>query len=178
VALAPSSGRAYLVRARVRRRAGRLDLARRDVARALAVDPNDPRAWELSGQVKTASGDPAGGLADIDRAIALGEDGSARAARAAALMALNDPRRALGDWSLALARDPEDPSLYLGRARAFIRLRQWDQALADLEQAAGWADGRPALGLRVALSYGHCLVERPGQFPRLVALLRRSWGAF
>ena len=81
----------------------------------------------------------------------------------------------MSDWSLALAHDPEDARAYLGRARAFLRLRQWDQALADLEQAAEWSRGRPELGFKIAFAYARCVKERPKQLPRLIDLFRRAW---
>jgi hypothetical protein len=79
------------------------------------------------------------------------------------------------DWSLALGLDPENPTAFLGRAEALLGLRQWDAALADLEQAAGWSDGRPGVGLRIALDYARCLPQRPGRLPRLIAVVRRVW---
>ena len=47
-------------------------------------------------------------------------------------------------------------------------------ARLDLEQATGWAEGRPALAFQIALAYARCLPERPAQLPRLAALLRRA----
>ena len=55
---------------------------------------------------------------------------------------------ALREWSLAIRSDPELPEAYLGRARLAIRLKDWDLALADLEQAAAWAQADPAPSLR------------------------------
>ena len=175
VAQAPQSARVYMVRAHVRQRAGRLDKAMEDAARARALDPDDPRVWELRGRLEIAAGDPAGGLADLDRAIALGSGASVREPRAAALMALNDVRGAIDDWSRALEHDPENAAAFLGRAEALARLHQWDPAIADLEQAAGWSEGQPALRLRIAINYARCLAQTPDRLPRLVAMIRRAW---
>jgi len=176
VTLAPSSARVYLTRARVRGRSGRLAAAIADADRAWKLDPDDPRIYELRGRLRVLSGDPTAGLADLDRAVALGDDGaSVRRERASALFALGDPLGATRDWGLAIAHDPDDPRSFLGRARAEIAVGNWDAALADLEQAAGWADGRPGLSLRIALSYARCVPRRPLHLPRLAALLRRAW---
>ena len=176
VAQAPQSARAYLVRAHTRQRAGHLDEARADVERARSLDPDDPRVWELRGRLRTAAGDPSGGLADLDRALALGAGGATvHEPRAAARMALGDVRGAVDDWSRALEQDPESAAAFLGRAEAFARLHQWDPAIADLEQAAGWSEGQPALRLRLALDYARCLSQTPAHLPRLVALIRRAW---
>ena len=176
LAVAPLSARVCLVRARVRCRSGRLAAATADVERAVHLDPDDPRAYELRGRLRVLSGDPSGGLADLDRALALGYRGaSVRRERADVLMALGDPLGASRDWRQAIAHDPDDPRSYLGRARAEADLGHWDAALADLEQAAGWTDGRPGLGLRIALAYARCLPQRPQHLRRLTSLLRRVW---
>jgi eukaryotic-like serine/threonine-protein kinase len=177
VALAPLSSRAFLTRARVRRQAGRLPAARQDVERALTLAADDPQVWELRGDLRALMGEPTGGLADLDRAIALGGEGAVRSVRAGVLLAMGDSQGAVRDWTTALAHDPDDPRAYLGRAEAYMAHRQWDQALADLEQAAGWSDGRPGLTLQIARAYARCLPQRPHQFSRFLSLARRAWSA-
>jgi hypothetical protein len=92
-------------------------------------------------------------------------------------MDLGQERAALEDWSLALADDPENPRAYLGRARALMRLRRWDRALVDLEQAADWAFDNPRLLARITLNYTVCLFARPGRFSRLLVHATRTWRA-
>jgi len=173
VASAGLSPRVYQVRARIRRHAGRLAEARRDADVALKLDPDDPRAWTLRGEIRTAAGDPSGGLADLQRAWNLGFEPASRAPRAVALLAAGDARGALLAWGRTLAFDSDDPYAYLGRAEAYLGLRQWDQALADLERAAAWAEDRPALGLRVVRAYAKAVWARPSRLPRLLILLGR-----
>ncbi|HMB08304.1 MAG TPA: serine/threonine-protein kinase [Isosphaeraceae bacterium] len=177
VALAPLSAQVYLVRAWLRHHRGAIPGALADIEQGLALQPDDPRLWQWRGRLHREAGDPGAALADLDRALRLGAEGAARGDRAAALLALGDAEGAVRDWSLALAHDPDDPRAYLGRARAFLRLRQWDQALADLEQAAGWADARPGLLFEIALANARCLPEHPQRLPRVVALARRAWSA-
>jgi eukaryotic-like serine/threonine-protein kinase len=177
VALAPLSGQVYLVRAWVRHHRGEIPGALADIEQGLALQPDNPRLWQWRGRLHRDAGDPGAALADLDRALRLGAAGTARGDRASALLALGDAKGAVRDWSLALAHDPDDPHAYLGRARAFLRLRQWDQALADLEQAAGWADAQPGLLFEIALTNTRCLPEHPQRLPRVVALARRAWSA-
>jgi serine/threonine protein kinase/Tfp pilus assembly protein PilF len=177
VAMAPLSSRVYLIRARVRRQQGRLRAAREDLEHALSLGPDDPHLWSLRGQLKTEAGDPRGGLDDLDRAIQLGAGGPARAARAAALLALGNAQRAAYDWTLALTHDPEDVRAFLGRARSFLRLGQWDHARADLEQAVAWNADWSGLGLPIVLTYARCLPARPEQFGRVLSLAQRAWSA-
>ncbi|MFO0952541.1 MAG: protein kinase [Isosphaeraceae bacterium] len=174
VALSPLSAQTHLLRAEIERRAGRNDQAAADVEKARYLEPNNPKVWEARGVLHTRLGEHTRALADFGRALELGDETpQLRRARAASLAAANDPRGAITDWSAALSRDPEDPSAYLGRAEALIRLRQWDAALADLEQSAGWSDGRPGLMPRLVLAYLRCVPNRPGRLPRLIAMLSR-----
>jgi tetratricopeptide (TPR) repeat protein len=164
----------HLVRARIRRWMGERARALEDVDDALALEPQNPQAWELRSILRTESGDAAGGLADIDQALEYSDDRSLRGPRARALVALGRFDEAVTEWGLDLVRDPENPDSFLGRAEAFTRLGKWDQALGDLEQAISWAEGRPDLGPRIALAYGRCLVHRPGRWSRLIDLFRRT----
>jgi len=177
VALAPLSSQVYLVRARVSRYQGRFRAARADVERGLELQSDEPRLWQLSGELRTAAGDPGGALADFDRAIQLGAGRSAHGPRALALLALGNAELAVRDWTLALTYDPEDPRAFLGRARAFLRLGRWDNARADLEQAAAWTDDWATLGLPIVVGYLRCLPARPEQLPRAIALARRALSA-
>jgi serine/threonine protein kinase/Tfp pilus assembly protein PilF len=177
VALAPLSAHVYLVRARVRQYQGRLREARDDLERGLELQSDEPQLWQLRGELKTAAGDPRGALADFDRAIQLGGGRTAHGPRAEAQLALGNAELAVRDWSLALLHDPEDPRAFLGRARAFLRLQRWDNARADLEQAAAWTDDWARLGWPIVAVYLRCLPARPDQFPRVLALARRTLAA-
>jgi tetratricopeptide (TPR) repeat protein len=175
IELAKLSAQPYLTRALVRHRAGDRAGADADVELALARDPKSPIALELRGVLKTEAGDAAGGLTDLNSAADLAPRGRVRTAMARALMALNQPEKALSQWSAAIAFDDEDPAAYLGRAEAFLALKKDDQAVADLERATVyWVEGRPTFGLRLAWTYARCLGARPYLFPRLVALGRRT----
>ena len=177
VALAPESHDSYLVRARIRRRAGDLKGAQADVEAGLSREPGDSRLLELSGLLESETGHPAAALIVLGRALIHGAPASVHAAKAQALSALGRNEAALEEWSLALAEDPEDPRLYLGRARTLILLRRWDRALADLGQAADWAGDHPALLTRVVLTSAVCLAARPDRFPQWLTRARRACAA-
>jgi tetratricopeptide (TPR) repeat protein len=177
VALAPESHEAYLVRARVRRRAGDLREALADVEAGLAREPGDPRLLELWGLLESETGHPAAALIVLNRAMLRGAAASVHAAKAQALMALGRDEEAVGEWSLARDDEPEDPRLCLGRARALIRLRRWARALADLDEAADGAGDHPALLVQVTLNAAACLPARPDRFPQWLAQARRTFAA-
>lgn len=172
LALSPSSSAALLVRARVRRFAGDGRGARFDVERGLAQDPDSPRLLALRGALKADAGDFSGALADLDRARALGGDRTIHSPRATVLMALGRPMLARAAWSQALAADPTDPVAALGRAIACARTGAGDQALADLEQAAGRASDDPLTLCRVALAYTSFLPDHPDRLERAGTLAR------
>jgi eukaryotic-like serine/threonine-protein kinase len=173
VTLDPLSAHVRMIRASVRIRAGDALGATADVERGLSLDPTSPRLLELRGVLQAEAGHHEAALADFDGAIRLGAKGRIRRSRAETLIALGRTEQAVDDWSRALAYDAEDPRCYLGRARAFLRLRQTDQALADLEQAAGWNGGRTDLLLPITLTYAVCLRERPDRLPHMLNLVRR-----
>jgi tetratricopeptide (TPR) repeat protein len=177
IALGPESYEAYLVRARVRRRAGNLEGALGDVEAGLAREPGDPRLFELWGLLQTDTGHASAALIVLDRALLRGAPGSVHAARARALAALGRDEEAVREWSLARDDDPEDPRLCLGRARALMRLGSWARALADLDEAADWAGDHPALLVRITVAAAACLPARPDRFPQWLAQARRALAA-
>ncbi len=170
----PQSPRAYLIRARVRAFVGDRARAWEDVERGLAVVPNDPRLLDLRGVLQASAGDPRGALVSFDQASLWGGSDHIHLHKAAVLLAIGDNSGSLREWSLALRRDPELPQAYLGRARLAIRLGRWDLALADLEQAAAWAQSDPPTELAIAAAYLRCLPAYPDRLPRWLALAART----
>jgi tetratricopeptide (TPR) repeat protein len=177
VSLAPESDGSYLVRARVRRHFGDRTGALADVEAGLVHEPADPRLLELQGLLETETGHPGAALVVLNRAVVRGASARVHAPKALALMALGRNEEAVEQWSLALTDDPEDPRLYLGRARALIRLRHWARALADLEQADDWVGDRPALLTRITLVTATCLPARPDRLAQWLTRARRTIAA-
>ncbi len=172
--LAPKSPRARLIRARIRAERGDPRLALDDVVCGLELEPDDPRFLQLRGQIRLALGDPALALVDLDRALRLGAGASASRGRAQVLARLGRHREALDGWNRVIAADPNDAQAYLGRARAFLAIARWDQALADLEHASGLAGDRRDLLGAIAWSYLGYLRQEPSRWPRVVALAGRA----
>jgi tetratricopeptide (TPR) repeat protein len=173
-ASSPYASAAMLVRARVLEQAGRRSEAAEELARGLAIEPRNPDLLGLRASLRLADGDPRGAIADYDTALSRSHGESLYLGKASALMMLGEDRSALAEWSWALRRDPGLPEAFLGRARTYFRLRQWDLGLADLEQAAAWGHGDPGIEAAVALSYLGCLPMRLDRFPRLFVHLRRA----
>jgi tetratricopeptide (TPR) repeat protein len=94
--------------------------------------------------------------------------------KAEALVTLRRDEEAVYEWSRALSRDPELAQALLGRARCYIRLGLWDEALSDLELASNWAHADPRMQIRIMITYAKCLDARPQQLDRWISLLRRT----
>ncbi len=172
--VSPYAPRGYLIRARVRAFAGDDDGARADIAKGLSIQFNEPGLLELKGILRAKAGDYQGALEQLDIASASGAQDRIHLHKAAALDALGRPEASIQEWSLALRRDPELPEAYLGRARAHVKLRQWELALADLEQAAAWAHSDPRIELEIALTYFQCLAKHVDRLPRVLTLAHRA----
>jgi tetratricopeptide (TPR) repeat protein len=172
--LSPFSPRAYLIRARVKAFGGDRTGAMNDVELGLKIQVNEPGLLELRGALRAAAGDPLHALQDYNKALVSGTFERTHLHKALALVAVGRVEAAVLEWSLALRRDPELPQAYLGRARAQTMLGRWDLALADLEQAAAWANADPRIELGIVTTYFRCLRDRPDRLPRWLALARRA----
>ena len=94
-----------------------------DVETGLGLAPGDPRLLDMRGLLKLDVGNPAGSLIDLDRALIREHRARSGRHRAMALAALGNHEAAVQEWGLAADQDPEDPRVYLGRARAEIGLK-------------------------------------------------------
>jgi len=174
LSVSSSSPRGYLIRGRIRRFQRDYQGAREDVARGLSIQFDEPGLLELRGELKALGGQPEAAIDDFDRAMFFGALDRIHSHKASTLITLGRIEKAVGEWSLALRRDPELPEAFLGRAIAQMQLRRWDMALADLEQAAAWAHSDPRIELRIIAAYWRCLKDRPDRFPRWLALAQRT----
>jgi serine/threonine protein kinase/Tfp pilus assembly protein PilF len=178
----PYSARVRLIRARIHYQAGDRDLTMRDVEKGLALEPDQAGLLELRGALLSDEGRPREALADLDEAISRSADPSSFMQKARALAKLGMDEDAVHEWTMALRRDPESPRSFVGRARCYVRLRLWDQAIADLEQASTWTHSNAAPQWGLIASYAGCLAERPDHLGRWILLLKRlvrqtvEWG--
>ena len=66
----------------------------------------------------------------------------------------------------------------MGRARVEIELGHWDAALADLEQAASWANADTRTEILIFWSYLRCLPARRDHVGRWIELVSRTLRRF
>lgn len=150
VSKAPRAPLGYLVRGRLRFRAGDLEGARRDAEEGILLDPQDRRLLALRGRISLRLGDARSALNDLDRAVAMDEDDAgSRAERALALTALGRPRSALQEWASVVEIDPADPFARIGLARAYEALG--DDTAAKRHREAALSTDRPELAALIAL---------------------------
>jgi tetratricopeptide (TPR) repeat protein len=173
ILMSPYSHVAFLIRGRVRLAARQLPAARADVATGLAIQPDDAELIALRGRVSLAENDTSRALSDFDHAIALGSPDSVHAMKAKVLSMLGRDQEAINQWSLALRRDPGLSELFLGRARSYVALARWDDALVDLDHALSWSHGDTRTELAIAWTYLRCLPARPDHFKRWFDLIER-----
>jgi tetratricopeptide (TPR) repeat protein len=96
---------------------GRDGDAREAFGRALAADPALPAAWAGLAALAHRAGDPAAAVADLSRALDLGDDAALRYNRAVAYQALGRWAEALTDLDVAAGLDPDDPDVAGDRSR-------------------------------------------------------------
>jgi tetratricopeptide (TPR) repeat protein len=107
-----------------------------EINRALALNSNNPEAWELRGLVRERTRDYAGAVADTSRALQLNTNfPGAWLTRGEARADEEDWDGAIRDFNQALVLDPESASAYHDRGEAREAKNDWNGALADLNRA-------------------------------------------
>lgn len=89
---------------------------------ALSFDPDLQVAWASRASLAFDDGDLTGALADLQRALELGESPELRANRATVLQAANRWSEALADLDHALQLEPDDADLLGSRERCLTQL--------------------------------------------------------
>jgi tetratricopeptide (TPR) repeat protein len=134
--VAPTIARDFLVRGDRRLGAGRHDLAIRDYAEALRLDPSSSNAKVGRGRAFVAKKDYQTALADFnDVLIQDPESVMAFAGRGVCYVGLARYIEAIAELSQAIRRAPDKALWYRDRATAYLRTRQYGPSLADLERA-------------------------------------------
>ncbi|QEH33598.1 Serine/threonine-protein kinase PknK [Aquisphaera giovannonii] len=168
------SPEAHLILARVLLNAGRARQALQRADAGLLLQPRDPEMLEVRGVALARLGRLEEALESLGQVIATTPSAYARARHAEVLQVSGRHEQAVGEWTNVLRADPEFDEAYLGRARAWVSLRSWDRAIADLETAATWSHGHLEQETKVLVAYAACLRERPGHSERWLALLQRT----
>jgi tetratricopeptide (TPR) repeat protein len=118
------------------RRAGRLDEALAASRRALALQPQSPRALNTFGTTLCSRKEYREATVHLERAIALApEYASAHLNLSYALKALDRPTEALAAINEAIRLEPKDPRAFHNRGLILYELHQYEDAEADWRHA-------------------------------------------
>ena len=132
----PRTARDFLDRGDRRLGTGRHDLAIRDYAEALRLDPSSSTAKVGRGRAFLAKRDYQTAMEDFNDVLRQDpESVMAYAGRGACYLGLARYAEAIADMSQAIRRDPDKALWYQKRATAYRRTRQYGPCLADLERA-------------------------------------------
>jgi tetratricopeptide (TPR) repeat protein/S1-C subfamily serine protease len=132
----PRTAGDFHARADRRLATGRHDLAIRDFAEALRLDPSLSTAKVGRGRAFLAKKDYPTAMEDFNDVLRHDpESAIAYAGRGACHLGLAQYTEAIADMSQAIRRDANKALWYQKRATAFMRTRQYELCLADLERA-------------------------------------------
>ncbi len=168
----PGDPAAWLARAALSRRLGRVDRALADLEEVARLDPERRELFLERGLARAAGGQAGPAEADLDRYLAGGPPSAvALSARAALRLAAGRLAEARADYDEAIRLRP-DPELVLARGRLDERRGRLDEA------AAGYEEGLRVLGGAVVVRMALVRVERRrGRFDRAVALIDEALAA-
>jgi tetratricopeptide (TPR) repeat protein len=136
VALLPPSPHAACLRGQLAGYDGDHVAAEREFTAALAADGQLAAGWAGRAASRYAAGDPAGAVADLDRAVQLADDPAAHFNRGVARQALGDWPGSIVDFTAALELAGDDPDLLYQRGRSHLELGHAEAGQADLTRAA------------------------------------------
>ncbi|MEE8475601.1 MAG: tetratricopeptide repeat protein, partial [Myxococcota bacterium] len=139
----------------------RIDEALSRCSRGLEIDPQNPRAWELSALLREKTGDRHGAAKALQRAaeVLADADASMQLVRAGALIEPDDPDRAVELLRDATDRDPANLSAQSSLARVALRIGDFEgaesAAALGLELATARDSDDPELRIQLALIGGN-----------------------
>jgi tetratricopeptide (TPR) repeat protein len=132
----PKTARDFLDRGDRRRGTGRYDLAIRDYAETLRLDPSSSKAKVGRGQAFLAKKDYQTAMEDFNDVLRQDpESVTAYACRGICYLGLARYAEAIAELSQAIRREPDKALWYAKRASAYVHTRQYQPCLADLERA-------------------------------------------
>jgi tetratricopeptide (TPR) repeat protein len=115
-----------------------------DYDKALALNANNPDAFNNRGIVLSKLERFEEALADLDKAIALKPDhADAHHNRGTTLLDLRRFDEALAEFRQAIALRPDYAQAYYSRGTAYLTLARIDEALADFDRAIGFRPDHP-----------------------------------
>jgi tetratricopeptide (TPR) repeat protein len=137
IAIFPEYADAYLGRGKARQAVGQSEAALVDFEKAIAVNPTLELAYTSRGTIERSQGNSQKALADFTRSIHLHPTADAYYQRGLTYQTLDQPKRAVADYDLAITYDPGAPYIYLARAKAKRDLGDMAGARKDQETAEG-----------------------------------------
>jgi tetratricopeptide (TPR) repeat protein len=140
IAIFPEYADAYLGRGKARQAAGQSEAALADFEKAIAINPTLELAYTSRGTIARSEGDSQKALADFTRSIHLHPTSDAYYQRGLTYQTLehvtiDQAKRAVADYDLAILYDPGAPYIYLARAKAKRDLGDLAGARKDQETA-------------------------------------------
>jgi len=112
---------------------GEYKLALADADLAEDLDPREPTTYRTRGLVAEREGDWAQVVANFTRSIDLAPSAFAYTHRGRGYVVIKDYARALRDFDAELKAEPESAQPHLNKANVLIKLKQPDQARAELD---------------------------------------------
>lgn len=120
-----------------------LESARKDVASAIEEDPANVGAWHCQGSIHVCDGRFADAVIAFEKAISLGSKSPATYFELGrALTYLDKPTEAIKNFTQALAADETFAEAAVWRGSTHDGLGNWEQAIADFDQAIKLAPHR------------------------------------
>ncbi len=135
--LKPDFAEAYYNRGNAYDSKGDLDRAIQDYDKALELKPDLAEVYYNRGSAYGDKGDLDRAIQDYDKALELEPDAEAYYNRGIAYGDKGDPDRAIQDYDKALELEPDDADAYYHRGVAWLCLKSWEKARADLTSAGG-----------------------------------------
>lgn len=127
---------ALFLRSAIYRKNRQADLAKSDLEEILRNNPNNTSAQLLIPLCLEDLGQPREALNRMNLFVAAHpEEAAGWVARAELEMRQNQPNAARADYDKAIQLSPNDPMLYIGRAKVLISLQHMGSARKDLNQA-------------------------------------------
>ncbi len=172
--------RLYFLRARMKEKIGDAEGAKRDVDEGLRRQPGDEKSWIARGLARMGR-EPEKALDDFEQALKINPRSAAALQDKAHVLAdrLGKAREALPAMEQVVAAAPESGSARSGRGVVLARLKEFDSARQDAEQAL-LLDSSPARQYQVACIYSLTSADDPDDRPRalqlLASALRQGYG--
>ncbi len=179
------SERAYVNRATLLRKEGKLDKALAYYNEAMHLNKVDPEAYCNRANIYFDKGMDSLALLDYNQALELRPDfPSALDNRGALLARAGKSELALKDFNRALALKPDQKSAYSNRAVTLFDLKRFDEAIADFEKYVSYfpndVENRNSIGVCYQMKGRHDLAIKPfteciARSPNPMFYLNRSY---